>query len=88
MLKGKADAVEGDGVFGEGVAAAVFAVAKNGTVDFGELQADLMFAAGEETDLEKHSQFFFAERAIAEAGVLGRAGARGDDFHAALAVVL
>ena len=39
----------------------------------GGLDANLMFAAGVEANLDERSQFFFVQRAVAEAGVLGAA---------------
>src|SRR5256885_946850 len=87
MVDGETDAVQGNCVAGERPAAAVFAIAENGAMDGSKLQADLMLAAGDEANFDERSESLFAERAVAQAGVLGAAGARGDDFHASLAII-
>jgi hypothetical protein len=55
VVQRETNAVEGDGVLGERLSAAIFVIAENGAIDGGELQADLVFATGEEVDLKERA---------------------------------
>ena len=55
MIQRQANAAQRDAVSSERLAAAVLAVPRNGAADLGELQADLMFAAGVELDFDQRT---------------------------------
>ena len=80
--------MEGDSG-GPGAVAALFAVAQDGVLALGKLQANLMLAAGVEFDFQEACVFFERVKAtVFESGLLGAGGRRADDPHAAVAFVL